>query len=47
MDTATESQQQTLQRPAEDQEETDDKDVTEDDFDMSTDQNDDLKVNCK
>ena len=44
MDTATESQQQILQRPTEDQEETDDKDITEDDFEMSTDQNDDLKV---
>jgi len=44
MDTATESQQQILQRPAEDQEETNDKDVTEDDFDMSKEQHNELKV---
>lgn len=43
MDTATESQQQIMQRPRDELEETTDKDITEDDFDALKDE-DDLKV---
>jgi hypothetical protein len=42
MDAATESQQQIMQRPKDEQEETTDKDITEDDFHMLKDK--ELKV---
>ena len=44
MDTATEKQQQVMQRPNEDLEETDDKDITDKDFEILQDETDELKV---
>lgn len=44
MDTATDNQQQMMQRPRDEHEEINDKDVNKDDFEMLQDNEQDLKV---